>query len=227
MFRTTDLGLTWEPIAGNLPEAPVNDLLADPFDPDRYFVATDVGVFETLDGGASWSVLGTGLPNVVATSLALEPLNQVLVVGTFGRSLFSLPGQARPALLRRVRVWRPLPLVGRGGGLVADAGELAPGSPVTWQSRPRGPPLRSPQVRTGHGWAVDHADESPLSKPSPKMSPCGTGAAPRTTMSSTCQPSAVMRDVGLQAEADPALGHAVESRRGRGGPPATSSAVPS
>lgn len=91
VFRTTDLGLTWEAIAGNLPEAPVNDLLADPFVRHRYFVATDVGVFETLDGGESWSVLGTGLPNVVTTSLALEPLNQVLVVGTFGRSLFSLP----------------------------------------------------------------------------------------------------------------------------------------
>ncbi len=91
VFRTTDLGLTWQAVAGNLPEAPVNDLLVDPFEPDRLFVATDVGVFETLDGGASWSALGAGLPNVVAVSLALEPHDRVLVVGTFGRSLFSTP----------------------------------------------------------------------------------------------------------------------------------------
>ena len=85
----TDLGASWEPIAGNLPEAPVNDLLADPDLPGRYFVATDVGVFETADGGITWSAFGTELPRVVTTSLAFDRTNQILVVGTYGRSLFS------------------------------------------------------------------------------------------------------------------------------------------
>jgi photosystem II stability/assembly factor-like uncharacterized protein len=89
VYRTTDLGATWEPIASNLPEAPVNDLLADPGTPRRYFVGTDVGVFETLDGGASWSMLGPDLPNVVVTSLAFDAVNRELVVGTYGRSVFS------------------------------------------------------------------------------------------------------------------------------------------
>jgi len=91
VFRTTDLGATWEPIAGNLPEAPVNDFLADPANPGRYFVATDVGVFETLDGGVFWSMLGDNLPNVITTTLALEPATQQLLVGSFGRSVFSCP----------------------------------------------------------------------------------------------------------------------------------------
>jgi photosystem II stability/assembly factor-like uncharacterized protein len=90
VFRTTDLGANWEAIAGNLPEAPVNDFLADPDHPDRYFVATDVGVYETLNGGSSWSTLGEGLPNVVVTSLALDPGNQELFAGTYGRSVFSI-----------------------------------------------------------------------------------------------------------------------------------------
>ncbi|MHC4303634.1 MAG: glycosyl hydrolase [Planctomycetota bacterium] len=90
VFRTTDLGLTWEAIAGNLPEAPVNDFLADPNHPDRYFVATDVGVYETWNGGSSWSALGTNLPNVVVTSLALNPVSQELFAGTYGRSVFSI-----------------------------------------------------------------------------------------------------------------------------------------
>jgi photosystem II stability/assembly factor-like uncharacterized protein len=94
VFSTTDLGATWEAIAANLPEAPVNDLLADPDRPGRLVVATDVGVYETVDGGASWFALGAGLPNVVCTSLALDRANQVLVVGTYGRSLFARP--ARP-----------------------------------------------------------------------------------------------------------------------------------
>ncbi|MHC4416502.1 MAG: WD40/YVTN/BNR-like repeat-containing protein [Planctomycetota bacterium] len=96
VFRTTDLGATWEAIAGNLPEAPVNELLADPDHPDRYFVATDVGVFQTLNGGGTWSLLGGGLPNVVVTSLALEQVNQELFAGTYGRSVFSISIAAAP-----------------------------------------------------------------------------------------------------------------------------------
>ena len=53
VFRTTDLGQTWEPIAGNLPEAPANDLVADPAIPGRLYVATDVGVFYSA-GGETW-----------------------------------------------------------------------------------------------------------------------------------------------------------------------------
>jgi len=43
VFRTTDLGQSWQPIAGNLPEAPVNDLLAHPTQAGRLFVATGLG----------------------------------------------------------------------------------------------------------------------------------------------------------------------------------------
>ena len=90
VFRTSDLGSNWVAIAGNLPEAPVNDLVADPVTAGRYYVGTDVGVYETWDGGASWGALGAGLPNVVVTSLALDQVNQELFAGTYGRSLFSI-----------------------------------------------------------------------------------------------------------------------------------------
>ncbi|MEN8163908.1 MAG: glycosyl hydrolase [Acidobacteriota bacterium] len=90
VFRTTDLGASWQPIAGDLPEVPVNDFLADPEIQDRYFVATDLGVYETLDGGISWTMLGANLPNVVTTSLVIDTTGENLVVGTFGRSTFAI-----------------------------------------------------------------------------------------------------------------------------------------
>lgn len=88
VFRTTDLGSTWTPISGNLPEAPANDLLPDPAYPGRYFVATDVGVYQTVDGGTSWSMLGADLPNVVVNSLAFKQPDRILIAGTYGRSFF-------------------------------------------------------------------------------------------------------------------------------------------
>jgi len=93
VFRTTDLGAGWEAIAGNLPEAPANDLLVDPLVPDHYAVATDVGVYETENGGLIWSMSGSDLPNVVVTMLALEPQTRVLTAATYGRSLFSYDWQ--------------------------------------------------------------------------------------------------------------------------------------
>ncbi len=68
--------------------------MADPQHPDRYFVATDVGVYQTLAGGTSWSALGQGLPNVVVTSLALHQESQELFAGTYGRSVFSVSVEA-------------------------------------------------------------------------------------------------------------------------------------
>ncbi len=90
VYRTTNLGASWESIAGNLPEAPANDFLTDPVQPGRYYVATDVGVYETINGGVSWSALGEGLPNVVVTSLAYDAANRKLFAGTYGRSVFSI-----------------------------------------------------------------------------------------------------------------------------------------
>lgn len=91
VFKTSDMGVSWQPIAADLPEAPVNDFLADPDLQGRYFVATDVGVYETIDGGLSWAMLGADLPNVVTTSLVIDAAGDNLIVGTFGRSLFSVP----------------------------------------------------------------------------------------------------------------------------------------
>ncbi len=72
-------------------------------------MATDVGVYETFDGGISWSTLGTGLPNVVVTSLALDQANQVLFAGTYGRSVFSISITIEPC---------PSDCDGSGDGLV-------------------------------------------------------------------------------------------------------------
>jgi photosystem II stability/assembly factor-like uncharacterized protein len=90
VFRTTNFGLTWTPIHGNLPQAPVNDLVVEPGGTNRIWVATDFGVYDTVDGGASWQSTGVGLPNVVVSDLEYHVGTETLVAGTFGRSLWTL-----------------------------------------------------------------------------------------------------------------------------------------
>ncbi len=90
VYRTTDLGVSWQEVQGNLPDAPANDVWMDPMAADHYVVATDVGVFETFDGGALWGALGVGLPNVVVNDFAYDDDTRTLIAGTYGRSIFSI-----------------------------------------------------------------------------------------------------------------------------------------
>lgn len=89
VFKTTDSGNSWEPIPGELPNIPVNDIIINPINHDLY-IATDIGVFKSINDGDSWDILGTGLPNVVITDLSYHKPTHTLLAATFGRSLYSV-----------------------------------------------------------------------------------------------------------------------------------------
>ncbi len=94
IWRSTDSGLSWSPLDGfgdaSLPDIPVHQLVVDPGDPARLYVGTDLGVFVSTNGGASWAVENTGFANVVTESLALQIQDGVtrLYAFTHGRGAF-------------------------------------------------------------------------------------------------------------------------------------------
>jgi photosystem II stability/assembly factor-like uncharacterized protein len=75
VWKTEDGGASWQPLDGSglsqLPNIPVHSLAVDPRDTRRLYLGTDLGVFVSLDGGASWAVENTGFAAVVTESLAL------------------------------------------------------------------------------------------------------------------------------------------------------------
>ena len=88
VFRSTDYGKTWQPLAGGLPAEPVNVIREDPKAKHLLYLGTDSGVIASLDRGATWTVLNGGLPRVAVQDLVIEPKSGDLVVGTHGRSVF-------------------------------------------------------------------------------------------------------------------------------------------
>jgi FlgD Ig-like domain len=86
VYRSTNAGDTWSAIDGNLPDAPVNDLLVDPTNTYRLYVATDVGVYTSRDLGTTWYALGLGLPPIPVVDLTLHAGSRTLVAATHGRS---------------------------------------------------------------------------------------------------------------------------------------------
>lgn len=89
IFRSQDSGNTWMDIASNLPALPLNDIVVDPENVDRLFVAADAGVYWTANGGASWQPLGVNLPPAAVHDLHLDAGSRTLVAGTHGRSAYT------------------------------------------------------------------------------------------------------------------------------------------
>ena len=89
IFRTTNFGSTWISIRGNLPDAPINDVLIDPANTNTLYIGTDITVMYTTNVGANWYLLGNGIPsNVPCHDLTLHNPTRSLVVWTHGRSAF-------------------------------------------------------------------------------------------------------------------------------------------
>jgi hypothetical protein len=97
IFRSGDRGGTWSNVSANLPNAPANDLVVDPADPQTLYLATDVGVWMSRNRGAGWASLGTGLPLQAVLDLTLHTSSRMLFAFTHGRSAWSLDLTGLPA----------------------------------------------------------------------------------------------------------------------------------
>jgi photosystem II stability/assembly factor-like uncharacterized protein len=89
LYKTTDGGRTWTPIAANLPKAPINVVVQDRKAKDLLVVGNDVGVFVSIDGGTAWTQMKGNLPTVAVHDLTIHPRENDLVLGTYGRAFWT------------------------------------------------------------------------------------------------------------------------------------------
>ncbi|NOT33076.1 MAG: hypothetical protein HOP12_02785 [Candidatus Eisenbacteria bacterium] len=90
VMRTTDAGLSWSSMTGDLPNGLRGLSLAVDFRPDvdRLYLGTDYGVYASLDAGSTWVDGGTAMPDVAIYELKLDTTNDYLVAATHGRSMW-------------------------------------------------------------------------------------------------------------------------------------------
>ncbi|MDM0043060.1 hypothetical protein QTH91_01065 [Variovorax dokdonensis] len=70
----------------------VNAIAIDPANVQRLFVGCHMGVFESVDGGASWTpAFGTDLPLAPVVDLQFHPAHRLLRAATMGRSVWERP----------------------------------------------------------------------------------------------------------------------------------------
>ena len=86
IYKTTDFGQTWVAIANNLPPFAINDVAIYSQDENVLFVATDGGVYGTVNGGLNWDRVGD-MPILAVYDVEIDEVNNRIVAGTFARSL--------------------------------------------------------------------------------------------------------------------------------------------
>jgi photosystem II stability/assembly factor-like uncharacterized protein len=88
IFLTKDLGETWAPVSGNLPEGNVNVVREDPRNRNLLYAGTEFGFYVSLNGGREWKRFMNGLPTVRVDDVMVHPRDNDLILGTHGRSIW-------------------------------------------------------------------------------------------------------------------------------------------
>jgi len=89
VFKTADGGETWTNISGNLPNAPVNDIVVD-VERTTIYIGGDVGVYYLKNGKKNWKPVGTGFPLAPVLDIRLHEPSDSLFSNTFGRSMWKV-----------------------------------------------------------------------------------------------------------------------------------------
>ena len=90
VFRSTNKGSIWTDISSNLPDAPVNAFAVDNNFSNVLYLGSDVGMYVSFDTGTQWEALGEGLPILPIGDIKIHPVENTLVAGTYGRSMYKI-----------------------------------------------------------------------------------------------------------------------------------------
>ncbi|MCP4727938.1 MAG: hypothetical protein GY863_23060, partial [bacterium] len=91
IFKTTDLGQTWENISNNIPENQTLYVVREDLKNENLlFAGSEFTCFVSLDGGDSWKRFMNNMPTVAFHDLLIHPRDGDLIAGTHGRSIWVL-----------------------------------------------------------------------------------------------------------------------------------------
>ncbi len=99
IWRTTNGGTNWSDRTGSggtgLPDVPVRSLLIKPDNPTWIYAGTEVGIFASIDAGATWTLPHDGPSNVSVDELFW--MGTKLVAATHGRGMFTTDVSGGPS----------------------------------------------------------------------------------------------------------------------------------
>jgi photosystem II stability/assembly factor-like uncharacterized protein len=88
VYKTTDLGRSWQAIATDELTGYAHVIRQDPVNPNLLFLGTEFGLFITVDGGRHWAHYKEDFPPVPVMDLVIHAAENDLVIGTHGRGIW-------------------------------------------------------------------------------------------------------------------------------------------
>ncbi len=89
LFKSSDRGNSWESMSGDIPEKHlVWRIVQDYVKPELFFLATEYGIFFSVDAGEKWIKLKGGIPTISFRDLVIHKERNDLVGASFGRGFF-------------------------------------------------------------------------------------------------------------------------------------------
>ena len=91
-YRTVNYGKTWERIVDQSDAKSYTlSIIEDPVNPNLMFLGTDDGLYLSLNAGKKWNKFDPEVfPTVSVKDLVIQPREQDLIIGTFGRAAWVL-----------------------------------------------------------------------------------------------------------------------------------------
>lgn len=91
LVKSTDRGKTWTSIKANLPDRTLLwRIVQDHEKPELFFLATEFGIYFSLNAGSEWIQMTGGLPTISFRDLAIQKRENDLVAASFGRGFYIL-----------------------------------------------------------------------------------------------------------------------------------------
>lgn len=91
LYHTTDYGKSFKSlVTPEQVQGYTMSVIQDPEEENLLFLGTELGLYYSLDKGATWVKWGKDFPTVQVADLAIQPRDGDLVVGTFGRAAWVL-----------------------------------------------------------------------------------------------------------------------------------------
>ena len=99
LFRSNNMGKSWDNLKANLPEETLNVIVEDPANEQVLYLGTENGLYVSFDMGEKWHPFKENLPRSSVSAIAINPQNNQLYVGTKGHGFFT----ANVTTLRELR----------------------------------------------------------------------------------------------------------------------------
>lgn len=104
VFVTEDYGKTWNTLATGLPDYDCVYVITEgQKNPDLLYLGSEMSLRMSFDRGKTWSRFRSGFPTVAVHDLVVHPRDLDLIIGTHGRSVWTLDVSALEQLPEDVR----------------------------------------------------------------------------------------------------------------------------